>query len=75
MLKINNESTTAKRKSDKSARDNEGEKKTASEKESVSTKRYNCSEKVHVSANCPSKEKGVKCFEQQVCNLKMSEQK
>ncbi|XP_067216755.1 uncharacterized protein [Linepithema humile] len=60
----------AKRKNNKSFKDNKdnkSEKKTASDKkENVSAKRcYNYGEKDHVSANCPSKENGIKCFE---CN-------
>ncbi|XP_011858346.1 PREDICTED: uncharacterized protein LOC105555908, partial [Vollenhovia emeryi] len=61
----------AKRKADKSGKSNANEKPVADDEKNPSEKKgrgttkrcYSCGLKDHVSANCPTKEKGNKCFE------------
>lgn len=64
--KSNDGTGAEKNKSDKNAASDSSDRKVASaDKWSVPKRCFNCGLKDHVSAKCPSKEKGTKCFE---CN-------
>lgn len=63
-----NDGGATKNKNEKNVKDDAGSEKklTNAEKKSILTKRcYNCGLRDHVSADCPTKDKGTKCFE---CN-------
>lgn len=60
-----NDNATVKRKDNKSAGTSKSDKCEVKVGDKPVKRCFNCGEKEHVSANCPSKDKGAKCFE---CN-------